>query len=263
MLIELTGASAPKVPSLEASNLSGHLHGWLYRISHEERRLTDPQCHLSPFAAWLMACKDPGVLQVRVSWFAEQYAYRALALLAKEGSALIGNKAFCVNAIKPLAREPVGPQDLLNAAALPAFVDVIAITPVVFRRNGRPHVTLDPIEVLRSAETRWQRLWPGTLPYTSLDSTGRELNKIDRSAWDRWHRIPIAKIEARSIQRSCGLFTETGILGSVTYAFSQVNSKDHKRLALSLLRGAELFGLGSRVAYGFGGIKVVPKDRLD
>jgi hypothetical protein len=201
-----------------------------------------------------------GCLTIRVCWYDEEYGHRATATLAREQSAVLGGLPVAVEAISPVVREPVTAAMLYDQAPDdPNDIELFAITPVVFRRNHLTHITLDPIEVLRVCEDRWHRIWPGTLPYAPPTADDPSLQALREGAYKRWHRIPVNWLETKTVTRKIGDWNERGITGRVQYCLGRVCSREMMRMAVALLRGAEIFGLGARVAYGFGGINVVTR----
>lgn len=241
-----------RVPSREADTFHLHLHGWLYRIAHEERRPTEPDRHIAPFGAWLLSpnrrSARPGVVSVRVCWYGEQYLQQSIANLASNPTAIIGSVPYVLDGMTPVTREALSRGDILEMGGNDPSTkaSLVTITPVGFRVGGCAHCTLDPETVIGSAMHRWERIWPGTLP-GGLSTDPRE------RAW--LGRIAVSRLEVRTHFRRIEDKVQGGVTGEADYVLGDL-SQERRALAITLLRFSEVAGLGSRTAYGFGGVRV-------
>jgi hypothetical protein len=255
-----------RVPSRDADALAGHLHGWLYRLqgqataSHDadDRVLCDPNQESAPFAAWLIGdghpSRRPGQNSVRVCWYSEDAAHRATMALARNPSAILGNQPYALAGLSPVTRQPVSAASLLERQEDADLVRLHTISPVTFRNHTLWHCSLDAPTVLGSALSRWLRLWPGTLP-VELDAV--HLGMAERSKALGWFGRPsISACEVKTEMTRRSKVETMALRGWAEWDLRAMDSVHRRQLCLHLLRGAELFGLGSRCAYGLGAIRV-------
>ncbi len=240
----------PRVPSAASDAFSGHLHGWLYHlqgIDPSERRPCDPEQEMAPFGAWLLGdghpARRPGQISVRVCWYGEELAHRATAVMARNPAAIIGAQPFVVAGIIPCSRQPVAPQPLLDEAEDARTLRISTISPLALVRNTRCHVGLGGTDLLPTIVQRWQRIWPGTLPEAGEDGWG----------WMR--RIATARLDLRSEMYHAGKVHTMAVRGSAEWDLQSLKPSQRK-VTLALLRGAAIFGAGSRCAYGLGAVRV-------
>ena len=250
-------SALPAIPGPGVGDLQGHLHGWLYHLCSPDgaRRQGHDGQRIAPFGAWLLPDghrgRRPGTITVRVCWYGEDACHRATAALARAQSCVLGGTPYALQAISPVTRQPVGPMDLLDRGEDALTVRLRTLTPVGFRRHTRWHCGFEPPTVLGSAAHRWERVWPGTLPWKlegmSVDTMRRTLAWLGRVAV-RAMELRSSVVRRSKVQQAC-------VRGWAEYDLYALRAPQ-RRLALALLRGAELLGLGSRCAYGLGAISV-------
>lgn len=253
-----------RVPSREADAFAGHLHGWLYRLQGEdpdERPQIDPEQHLAPFAAWLLGDghrePDPRTrpgLSVRVCWYSEDAAHRSIASLARNPTALIGSQPYALSGISPVSRQPITAASLLERRENAREVRISTISPVAFVNHERWHVSVEASTVLGSTLHRWMKIWPGTLPAQYEHAMESATNRALALAW--WGRISTSMCSVESRVYTRGRATLSGMRGWWEYSLQDLESGGRRHLVMGLLRGAEIFGLGARPAYGFGAVRV-------
>lgn len=254
---------AVRVPSAAAAAFSGHVHGWLYHlqgIDPSERRPCDPEAQMAPFGAWLLGNGHPsrrdGQTSVRVCWYDQAAAHRATMALAVNPSVILGNQPYALAGISPVTRQPITPGELLARGEDVERVRISTISPVAFRNHTRWHCTLDPQTIIGSASSRWLRLWPGTLP-DGFDGAAPGLeNRMRTLGWLGY--LTASACELRSEPYRAGKVETMAVRGWVEFDFWAVERAHPRRrpLVMALLRGAEVYGLGSRCAYGLGAIRV-------
>jgi hypothetical protein len=249
-----------RVPSREADALAGHLHGWLYRLQGQdpdERRETDPEQEVAPFAAWLIGdghpSRRPGQISARVCWYDDGAAQRSIAALARNPTAILGSQPYLLGGISPVTKQPVTAASLLACDEEARLVRLHTVSPVGFRNHTRWHCSLDPVTVLGSALARWLRLWPGSLPVEDTCTRSAE----ERARTTGWMgRVSVPACELRTVVVQRGKVEQACLRGWAEYDLYALQSSAHRRLVLSLLRGAEVFGLGARCSYGLGAVRV-------
>lgn len=250
-----------RVPSRESDAFSGHLHGWLYRLQGEsldDRRPVAPDQDTAPFGAWLLGPGHPGAREgqvgVRVCWYSEGAWQRCVASLAASPVAIIGTQPYRVAGIVPVTRVPVYASDLLELAVDAHRLEVQTISPLAFSSHTRWSCSVDGPTVLGSALARWRKVWPGTLPADVEAALGPG---GDRGAGLGWMgRVLVSDCELRTEHHEIGKVRCVALRGRWTYDLLSCDHASRRRLALVLLRAAEIFGLGSRCAYGLGAIRV-------
>lgn len=236
------------VPSREADLLAGHVHGWLYRIgcgTDDERRPVDPLQKTAPFGAWFLGTPRES-LSVRVCWYDVEHADRSILNVARRSSCLLGGSPYEIVAINPTTRQPLLARDLIDVAEPARRVELSTISPLLLRSHDRDHLSFSPVDLLNAAIWRWNALWPDTLP------SGPGAPRTNS-----WARVPVVSIRATTVKRDVGTFRSTAIRGKVVWDLGWgIRSSSQRRTAVALLRLAELVGLGARLAYGFGAVKV-------
>jgi len=257
----LKGPVVP-VPSRAADEMAGHVHGWLYRLQGQdpdERRPCDAEQQTAPFAAWLIGdghrSRRPGQQSIRVCWYGQDAMQRATAALAANQTAIIGAQPFALAGISPVSREPITAASILERQEDAQIVRLHAISPVAFRNHARWHCSLDGQTVLGSCISRWLRLWPATLPE---GFEGVHLGAVDRArylAWLGYISISACELRTEMTRRSERMAT-MALRGWVEYDLTGLDNPNRRRMVVALLRGAEVFGLGSRCAYGLGAVSL-------
>lgn len=239
-----------RVPSRAADELAGHLHGWLYHLQGQEpteRRPCDPEQQTAPFGSWLLGdshpSRRPGQVSVRVCWYGEEEAHRSIASLASNPTALLGCQPYALSGISPVTRQPVTAATLLEREEDAKTVRISTISEVTFRRHTRWHCSLDGRTVVGSALSRWSALWPGTIPTPACEP-----------GWS--DRIIVSGCDMQSGMTTRAKVTTAALRGWVEWDLYGLDSQPRRRLVMALLRGAEIYGLGSRCAYGLGAVRV-------
>lgn len=250
-----------RVPSAAADALAGHLHGWLYHLQGldpDERRTIDPEQQAAPFAAWLLGdshpSRRPGQISVRVCWYGEDEAHRSVAALARNPTAILGNQPYALAGISPVSRQPITAASILERAEDARVLRIHTISPVTFRNHTRWHCSLDGATVLGSAISRWLRLWPGTLPEGLAAVHLGAVERARHLAWLGYVGVSACEISTAMTRR--GKVETMALRGWVEWDTYGLDSANRRRLVVALLRCAEVFGLGSRCAYGLGAIRV-------
>lgn len=256
----LAGAEV-RVPSPAADTLAGHLHGWLYHLQGLDpalRKACDPEQQAAPFAAWLIGdghpSRRPGQVSVRVCWYDEDAAHRATLSLAGNRSAILGSQPYALSGMSPVTRQPVSAGELLERDEDAHAVRIHTISPVTFRNHSLWHCSLDAPTVLGSSLSRWLRLWPGSLP---AEMNAVQLGMAERAKALGWFGRPcISACEIRTEMTHRGKVDTMVLRGWAEWDLRAMDSAHRRRMCLALLRGAELYGLGSRCAYGLGAVRV-------
>jgi CRISPR-associated endoribonuclease Cas6 len=173
----------------------------------------------------------------RLGWLADEPCRRNIR------SVLLGDT------VHPVVDLAVHEWSFAELAVAPATrrADIEIQSPMFFSRNGRDHPLPDPVLMVQSLAGRWNHHAPD--PWVIPQETLRDLLAA----------VYLVDMEGCTAAGAVGRRTDqTGFVGDVALGLTRDADDLTAALFTTLLRYAEIAGIGAQTGHGFGAVRVAP-----